>query len=176
MNDPPVGDAPWLSPTALAWVERILASHQRAFGRPLMAGTGPTRDPRQAAQELFAAATVVLAHDGGADPRFVYANAAALRLWQRPWRQMVGLPSRLSAAPTERHERSAALARARQEAIANYSGIRVDSRGRRFRLEGARLWSLTGERGEPAGQAAAFDRWWWLEGCSPPPVSATTTP
>ena len=162
MNDPPVGDAPWLSPTALAWVERILASHQRAFGRPLLAGTGPTRDRRQAAQELFAAATVVLAHDGGADPRFVYANAAALRLWQRPWRQMVGVPARLSAAPTERHERSAALARARQEAIANYSGIRVDSRGRRFRLEGARLFSLDDGADRTDGQAACFSRWHWL--------------
>lgn len=167
MNDPPVGEhpegePPWLSPTALAWVKRILASHQRAFGRPLLAGTGPTRDRRQAAQELFAAATVVLAHDGGADPRFVYANAAALRLWQRPWRQMVGLPSRLSAAPTERHERSAALARARQEAIANYSGIRVDSRGRRFRLEGARLFNLDDGADRTDGQAACFSRWHWL--------------
>lgn len=173
---PPEGEPPWLSPAALAWVERILSSHQRAFGRPLLAGTGPTRDRRQAAQELFAAATVVLAHDGGADPRFVYANRAALALWRRTWRDMVGLPSRLSAAPAQRGERSAALARARQRAIANYSGIRVDSRGRRFALEGARLWSLTGEQGDPGGQAAAFDRWWWLEAGAPPAVSATTDP
>jgi hypothetical protein len=143
-------------------VERILASHQRAFGRPLLAGTGPPRDRRQAAQELFTAATVVLAHDGAADPRFVYANAAALRLWRRPWGEMVGLPSRLSAAPTERHERSAALARARQEAIANYSGIRVDSHGRRFRLEGARLFSLDDGADRTDGQAACFSRWHWL--------------
>ncbi len=162
MSDPPEGEPPWLTPAALAWVERILVSHQRAFGRPLLAGTGPTRDRRQAAQELFAAATVVLAHDGGADPRFVYANGAALRLWQRPWLEMVGLPSRLSAPPAQRHERAAALAQARQEAIANYSGIRVDSRGRRFRLEGARLWSLHHGADRTDGQAACFSRWHWL--------------
>lgn len=162
MSEPPEGEPPWLRPAALAWVEGILTSHQRAFGRPLLAGTGPIRDPRQAAQELFAATTVVLAHDGGADPRFVYANGAALRLWRRPWREMVGLPSRLSAAPAQRGERSAALARAQREAIADYSGLRVDSRGRPFRLEGARLWTLLDTRGHPRGQAAAFARWWWL--------------
>ncbi len=161
-GEPPEEEPPWLSPTALAWTERILSSHQRAFGRPLLAGTGPPRDRRQAAQELFAATTVVLAHDGGADPRFVYANRAALRLWQRPWREMVGLPSRLSTAPAQRHERSAALARARQAAIADYSGIRVDSRGRRFRLEGARLWSLHHGADRSDGQAACFSRWHWL--------------
>jgi hypothetical protein len=138
-------------------VERILASHQRAFGRPLLAGTGPPRDRRQAAQELFTAATVVLAHDGAADPRFVYANAAALRLWQRPWRQMVGLPSRLSAEPAWRAERATTLALARQhQALRGYRGVRVDSRGRRFQIDGARLWSVG------AGQAACFADWHWL--------------
>ena len=161
-REPPEREPPWLSPAALAWVERILSSHQQAFGQPLLAGTGPTRDRRQAAQELFAAATVVLAHDGGTDPRFVYANGAALRLWRRPWREMVGLPSRLSAAPAQRGERSAALARARQGAIANYSGIRVDSGGRRFRLEGARLFSLHDGADRSDGQAACFSRWHWL--------------
>ena len=167
MSEPPAGgpsvrEPPWLSPAAFTWVERILSSHQQAFGRPLLAGTGPTRDRRQAAQELFAAATVVLAHDGGTDPRFVYANRAALQLWRRPWRELVGLPSRLSAPPAQRDERAAALRRARQGANADYSGIRVDSRGRRFRLEGARLFSLHDGADRTDGQAACFSRWHWL--------------
>ena len=162
MSEPPEGEPPWLSPAALAWVERILSSHQRAFGRPLLAGTGPTRDRCQAAQELFTATTVVLAHEGGADPRFVYANRAALSLWRRSWPQMVGLPSRLSAEPEQRRERSAALAQARQRAIDDYSGIRVDSQGRRFQLEGARLFSLHDGADRADGQAACFSRWHWL--------------
>ncbi len=155
-------DPPWLQAAALAWAERILSSHREAFGRPLLAATGGVRDPRQAAQELFAADTVVLAHDGGADPRFTYANRAALRLWRRRWGEMVGLPSRLSAAPEHRPERQGALARAQEGAIRDYAGLRVDSLGRRFRIEGARLWNLPGASGEPGGQAAAFERWWWL--------------
>jgi hypothetical protein len=46
--------------------------------------------------------------------------------------------------------------------IAAELGIRIDSRGRRFRIEGARLWTLLDERGRPLGQAASFARWWWL--------------
>ena len=106
---------------------------------------------------------MLLAHDGGSDPRFTYANRAALTLWRRSWREMVGLPSRLSAEPAERGSRAAALARAlAHDTVQNYTGIRVDSQGRRFRIEAARLWTLRGADGAPCGQAAAFSRWWWL--------------
>jgi hypothetical protein len=54
------------------------------------------------------------------------------------------------------------LAAQAKEAIAGYSGIRIDSRGRRFQIEGARLWTLRDEAGQPCGQAACFSRWHWL--------------
>ena len=74
------------------------------------------------------AATVVLAHDGSADPRLIYANRAALLLWRRPWSAMVGLPSRLTAEPAERQSRALALERARRcVALEGYAGIRIDS-------------------------------------------------
>ena len=158
----PPADPPWLSATSQGWVQRLLRSHQEAFGRPLWAGLEAGRDPRQAAQELFAASAVVLAHNGAADPHFVYANRAALILWRRTWPEMVGLPSRLSAAPGDRPERATALQRARQGPIRHYAGERIDSQGRRFRLEGARLWTVHDNDGTACGQAATFGRWWWL--------------
>jgi hypothetical protein len=157
------GDAPWLTPQACTLAARILAGHQQAFGRPLLAGCGAGRSPRQRAQELFAASTVVLAHDGGDDPRLIWANREALRLWRRSWPAMVGMPSRLTAEPAERATRAEALAQARRsDALVGYSGIRVDSLARRFRIEGARLWTLRDAQGLPCGQAAAFAQWWWL--------------
>jgi len=55
------------------------------------------------------------------------------------------------------------LARAlRREAIEGYGGIRIDSSGRRFRIQGARLWTLRNTEGCPCGQAAAFKSWWWV--------------
>lgn len=106
---------------------------------------------------------MVLAHDGADDPRLIYANRAALTLWRRPWSTMVGLPSRLTAEPSERPARSGALAEARRRGgISGYGGVRIDSGGRRFRIEGARLWTLRDGDGQACGQAACFACWWWL--------------
>ncbi|MFN5118177.1 MAG: MEKHLA domain-containing protein [Cyanobacteriota bacterium] len=157
-----MAEAPWLEPGAQRLAGLILRCHQHAFRQPLLA-CGPDRSERQQAQELFAAAAVVMAHDGASDPCLIYANRSALRLWRRPWSAQVGMPSRLTAEPAERRARSAALLQAlEQDAIRDYAGIRVDSEGRRFRIEGARLWTLWDGAGQRCGQAASFDNWWWL--------------
>jgi hypothetical protein len=148
-------------------LEALERGHRLAFGRFLLAGD-PARPPQLRAQELFAAAEVVLAHDGadpGRDPgpRLIYANRAALRLWRRSWGEMVGMPSRLTAEPQERQARSQALVQAqRSGGIRGYGGVRIDSQGRRFRIRGARIWSLIAADGAVVGQAAAFEDWWWL--------------
>jgi hypothetical protein len=165
----------WLAPAAQVLVGQLLRSHEQAFGRPLLAGLPSDATPLQWSQALFAAAAVVLAHDGadpGGDPgpRLIYANRAALQLWQRPWTELVGMPSRLTAEPAERAERAQALHSVqRRQAIADYSGIRIDSQGRRFRIAGARVWSLTPAASsssehdlQACGQAAAFSSWHWL--------------
>jgi PAS domain-containing protein len=129
----------------------------------LVAGADPVANPRLAAQDVFAADQAVLAHDGGEDPLLIYVNAAALRLWRWRWEEMVGMPSRLTAEPSERQAREDALASARRrEAMGGYGGIRVDRDGRRFRIEGARLWTLRDGQGRDCGQAASFSNWWWL--------------
>lgn len=153
---------PWLSPPVLERLEAIERGHRLAFGIPLLAGD-PSRPLQLRAQEIFAAAEVVLAHDGGVDPRLIYANRAALRLWRRSWAEQVGMPSRLTAEPEQRPGRSQALDQARLSGgLRGYAGIRIDSQGRRFQLHGARIWSLIAADGSACGQAAAFENWWWL--------------
>lgn len=164
-------EAPWLTPNAIALASCLASSYQQAFGRPLGPALSP---PRLLAQELFASTTVVLAHDGAdpagdPGPRLIYANCAALRLWRRPWDALVGMPSRLTAEPSERASRARALGDVRrQHAIRGYSGIRVDSQGRRFWIHNARVWTLWRQdasgHDRPCGQAAAFSDWHWLEG------------
>jgi hypothetical protein len=164
--------AAWLTPDIQTLVACLLQSHRRAYGTPLLAGLPSDAIPLQWSQALFAAATVVLAHDGadpGGDPgpRLIYANRAAIQLWRRPWAELVGMPSRLTAEPAERAGRTRALASVQQQhAIANYSGIRIDSQGRRFRISGARVWTVWRQGSEaspePCGQAAAFSDWHWL--------------
>ena len=160
--------APWLTPAAQARAVCLLTSYRRAFGRPLIAGLAGDAPPQGLAQELFASDAVVLAHDGAdpngdPGPRLIYANRAALRLWQRPWAKMVGMPSKLTAEPAEQASRRQALITAQaQDAIEGYRGIRIDSRGRRFQIDGAQLWTLRDGTGLACGQAARFSHWWWL--------------
>ena len=163
-----ISPPPWLTPAAQSLALCLLSNYQRAFGTPLIAGLAADASPLLVAQELFASSPVMLAHDGAdpasePGPRLIYANRAALALWQRPWLQMVGMPSRLTAEPAERASRRQALEAARaQEAIEGYRGIRIDSRGQRFAIEGARLWTLRNGSGQPCGQAARFSSWWLL--------------
>ena len=105
---------------------------------------------------------VVLCHDGSEDPCFLYANRAALQLFSRSWDEMVGLPSRLSAAASQRLNRRQLLERVRRnQTMSNYCGERMDSNGRRFRFRGARLWNLVDAEQHYRGQAACFSDWWW---------------
>ena len=151
-------EAPWLSPQLLGLTALLLESHQRLFQRPLVCSTGI----RLAAQELFVLDQVVLCHDGSEDPRVLYANRAALQLFSRNWKQMVGMPSRLSASANQRLSRREQLELARrQDKLENYSGVRVNSQGRRFQIRGARIWSLIDQERHYSGQAACFSQWWW---------------
>jgi hypothetical protein len=86
-------------------------------------------------QELFACGFPVLAHEGSPEPKLTYANATALRLWDAPRNDLVGLPSRLTAPTTEQAERSLALSKAKsQDAVERYNEIRISRKGKRFMI------------------------------------------
>ena len=163
-----MGPEPWLTGDAQAIAAQLIGSYRAGFGQPLVTGLPGDASGEQWAQALFAAPIVVLAHDGspldrGDGPRLIYANRAALTLWGRPWAEMVGMPSQLTAEPTERASRQSALAAAQQEtAFRGYRGIRINRHGRRFQINNARLWTPMGPAGESLGQAACFSSWWWL--------------
>ena len=158
-------EAAWLTAEKQALAGLLLQSHQRAFSRPLIASAQPSRSDskRLLCQNLFACGFPVLAHGSGDDPRLIYANAAALLLWETRWNQLIGMPSRLTAPVTEQAERRHALGQAENlEAIAGYRGIRISRHGRRFMISNARVWTLRNRNGQAFGQAASFSDWWWL--------------
>ncbi len=159
----PEPSAAWLSPKHQRWALIIESSHQRAFGRGLLPGDFTPDQTRTRAQSLFSKSEPVLAHNGNQDPTLIYANAAALLLWRRDWKTMVGMPSRFTAPEQERQERAQALGSAeKMDAFQGYRGIRIDSEGRRFVIDNARIWTLWDAQGERCGQAASFARWWWI--------------
>ena len=131
----------------------LSASFARVVGRPLIAsGSGSA--------SLYGAPFAVLAHGTGPDPTFIYANRAAQRLFGYDWDEFVETRSRLSAPPMDRAEREVLLGAVTQRGfVEDYSGVRISSSGRLFRIERAVVWQLWDDDGVLRGQGAAFDSW-----------------
>jgi len=145
------------TPPRLPLLDVIVSSYQRLLGEPLEPSM---HDPRALARWLDESAPYcLLAHSAEADPRFVYANQAALRCFEYEWDELIGMPSRLSAEAPNRAERDALLtAVARQGYATGYRGLRIAKSGRRFWIEDVTVWNLLDAHGQPCGQAATYRR------------------
>ena len=146
---------------ALLWhSQRILECYRILTGENLLSVEG---ESNVAAQALYAAPFVVVAHGTEVDPVLFYGNEAALRLWEMEWSEFTRTPSRLTAEAPEREERARLLAQVSAHGfIRNYSGIRISRTGVRFRIRHATVWNLFEADGSPCGQAATFAHWEWL--------------
>lgn len=152
--------AAWESPAVISLLRRIVASHHHWTGDSL-ADLHP--DAPDLADLTYNAPVVLLAHNGGSDPRFTYANRQAQALWELEWSAFIDMPSRLSAEPDHLAERQRLLDQARRHGvIRNYAGVRQSRSGKRFRIEGVCLWNVLDEHQTSIGQAAAFTQWTWL--------------
>jgi len=116
------------------------------------------------ARRLFYAPFVLLSHNTAPDPILNYANRAALTLFELTWEELVNLPSRKTAEPSEQEERERLLAMvSRQGYIDDYRGVRVAKSGRRFFIHQATVWNLLDDNGIFYGQAAMFRHWKFLD-------------
>jgi len=138
-------------------IQVLLDSFARLIGRELISRSG---GPAKQAERLFTAPFVVVAHGIEADPVLTYGNLKALTLWEMTLEEFLKTPSRLTAEPVHRDERTRLLARTRDNGyVDDYSGIRISKSGRRFRIEKAIVWNLSQPNGTHCGQAATFDQW-----------------
>jgi len=150
------------------WQTEFAAAHTEVLARSLRQFTGRDLFPAEVtagarARWLFQAPFVLVSHGTQADPVLNYGNAAALALWELPWAEFTRTPSRFTAEAPNREERARLLAMvAAQGYIDDYSGVRISSRGRRFRIAQATVWNLIDAENRPYGQAAMFSRWEFL--------------
>lgn len=162
---------PWETDFTRQHSRRLCHSFAHWTGRSLLPGApteqfpaeqSPAEQPPadlQLAKQLFYCDRVVVSHGGGAEPLFTYGNGAALALWELSWAELLQMPSRQTAEPDAQPERARMLAAAiAQGYCENYVGIRVSSRGRRFRIEDGIIWTVLDETGGAIGQAATFSR------------------
>ncbi|MGF1600843.1 MAG: MEKHLA domain-containing protein [Thermosynechococcaceae cyanobacterium] len=150
---------PWQQPHIIEHSQRLIRSYRYWTGNQLIS----TLDTDALAHQLFKSPCIVLSHGLEADPIMNYGNQAALDLWQIEWKQLIKMPSRLTAEPIERHTRAQLLAQAATTGlIQNYCGVRITRTGRRFLIENATIWDVLDETGLRCGQAATFTHWQWL--------------
>lgn len=153
----------YLSSDVIMTTLQLVESYKKETGRTLMEGEMEITDAPRA---LYEAPFVCLAHDGGEDPVFTYANEAALKLWEVEWDDLVGVPSRKSAEESEdvQKDRASALQEALEKGfVENYSGVRISSQGKRFQIKDATLWTIRTGEGGSVGQAAVFSEWEFVD-------------
>ena len=147
----------WHRPDIIVQSRKIITSFRACVGRDLL--TLSDNDAENA-KTLFEAPFALLSHGMQDDPVLNYGNRTALTLWEMDFAHFTQMPSRLTAEPLLREERQRLLeTAARTGYIDDYSGIRISSSGKRFRISNVILWTLRDEAGKPAGQAAVFDQW-----------------
>ena len=151
---------PWRQPAIIQQTQRLLHSFQHWTGRPLLELNG---SPIEQSQRLFDADFVVVSHGTEPDPIFNYGNGKALELWRLSWDEFIRTPSRKSAEPIARPERSQMLSEAASKGfISHYSGVRISSQGERFRIDNGIIWEVVDEIGRRYGQAAVFSKYEFL--------------
>ena len=139
-------------------VQVILDSYRHWTGEDLIPGKAPIEI---LAEQLFNAPFALASHDAGEDPLFTYGNLRALEVFGYSWAEWIGLPSKESAEPQNREERSRLLEDVQQNGFSDgYRGIRIGTQGR-FEIQNAKVWNLL-DRGILVGQAASFSNWRFL--------------
>ena len=154
------GPAPYEATSAVMQSLTICGSFKEKTGDKLLDGTVMVQE---AAERLFKAPFVCASHDS--EDVFNYGNQAALSLWGLPWDDFVGMPSTKSAQDDDdiQSERRELLDKAAESGvIRDYSGVRQASDGRKFKVDGATVWTITSKDGEKTGQAVRFDSFTWL--------------
>lgn len=99
----------------------------------------------QLAEAAYKGPFVLVSHNTDADPLFNYCNRVASHLWELPWDEFIGLPSRKSAEAIQgiQSDRNTALATALEAGYFDgYEGWRVSASGKRFLLQKAILWNV----------------------------------
>ncbi len=144
----------------IAHTNLLLDSYYSTVGDLLMPDAG---SPDANARLVWSADFVLVSHGTQEDPIFNFANKSALDLWELDWETFTRMPSRKSAEPVHRDLRAQMLEQTKKLGYnPNYSGIRISSSGRRFKIEEAIVWTVFDQQGIWKGQAATFNKWTFL--------------
>tara|TARA_Y100001970_G_scaffold144480_1_gene177441 strand:- start:413 stop:892 length:480 start_codon:yes stop_codon:yes gene_type:complete len=147
-NDFPSSANNWRNDIA----EITIASYEHFIGESVV----DCKDKFSSSSEaLFHLKHPLLVHDTQSDPIFCYGNLLALKIFEYNWKELLKLPSRLSAEVTQQKDRSKMMKEIQKTGYAKgYSGIRITKTGKRIQIEDTTIWNLLGPNSQFSGQAA----------------------
>jgi hypothetical protein len=135
-------------------------SYQHWFGDYLV----DERDPGQVLAALNEDERVIFSLGLEPEPVFNYGNVKALGLFGFELAEFIQLPGRETMS-----QEQATIDQMLQDEIgrrgfvADYTGLRLNKRGRVWQIEAGKVWQLTDNLGRLHGHAACFSDWNALE-------------
>ena len=135
-------------------------SHLRVVGQALGEPNWADLDGDELCKRVWNADVVIASHGVEDDPVLNYGNRKALELWEADWPAFTSMPSRLTAEAIRREERAEMLARVTADGfIDDYAGVRISTKGARFKIHRATVWTVRDADGVRRGQAVVFSDW-----------------
>ena len=99
----------------------------------------------------------MVSHNAEKDPILNYGNQFALDLWELNWDNFIKTPSRKTAEIDLRTRREEVLKIVIKKGFYDeYEGVRISSKGKRFRIKNAIIWNVLDKQNDRIGQAAYF--------------------
>lgn len=140
------------------FVRHILTSYKNYYGEELLDAS--TDD---FLKNCFSAPFVLVSHNNEEDPIFKFGNQMGLDLWELTWDDFTKTFSKQTAETELQENRKKSLDEvAKNGFISAYSGIRISSTGKRFRIEDVKIWNVLDDNQQKIGQAASFKNWTFL--------------
>lgn len=146
----------------IAHTLRLASSYLKIFGHPIIPIPFGYSD-REITEAVFWADHAILTHDirdvgeGKRENYYNYANAAAIRLFERSLPDFQSAPSVTSAATAVQTERNRLLGDCLAQGALTWSGERVTATGRTVYITEGKLFNIWDDRGVYRGQGAVID-------------------
>jgi hypothetical protein len=154
-----MNNLPWQQESVIKQSQLILNSFEHWFKHSLFEEKGLLAiigSPQELAKQLFEAPFHVASHGTENDPILNYGNQKSLNMWELSWEEFIKIPSRKTAELIEQVERNRLLAETTQKGFCYFSGIRITSTGKRFKINDGIVWNLIDEQQKYQGQAAVY--------------------
>ncbi|KAA6424741.1 MAG: hypothetical protein FRX49_05408 [Trebouxia sp. A1-2] len=171
LMDPPKPAAPYLQTEVIMHNLMMVESYKRKVGKPIM----DDAEIHEITKLLWEAPYGVISHDIEEDPdnpKYDYANKAALDLFQATWDELIGQPSSCTtedvnqaSASQNIADRQKLLKQTQDEGTAAvHSYWRKGLKGRPVCISNGLLWNIEAPSGALIGQAIAIHEWEFEDG------------